>query len=171
MAKLAGADLSGCEMSEVDLTSADLTDTKLSGTQLSGANLDGARGGRAQRVAVMGPDGSESLRGTLTVGRPVVFALTAARALRLDRVLVQTNRKDSYCPKNMEVLAGPSAEGPWTSLLAFTGQRTRDEQTFAAPAGTPAITGFVQVVVHDTYGNQAEVMYIALEGEAWGPAA
>ena len=69
----------------------------------------------------------------------------------------------------MEVLTGPSPEGPWTSLLAFTVRQTTDQQTFVAPAGTPAITGFVQVVVHDTYGGEARVQSITLEGEAWGP--
>ena len=104
-----------------------------------------------------GPDGSGNLCVTLKLGRPVVFALTAARALRLDRVLVRNlhvnNNFADYIqhnPKKMEVLAGPSAEGPWTSVWAFTGRQTNAEQTFAAPAGTPAITGFVQVVVHDT---------------------
>lgn len=193
-AKLAGADLSGCELSGVDmtdadmtktnlsaadLTGADLTNTKLSGAQLSGAKLDGARGGRGHRVAVQGPHGSANFNGTLKVGRPLVVALTAARALRLDRVFVKNLYKNDASretnkrmySKNMEVLSGPSAKGPWTSVLAFTGRETADEQTFAAPAGTPLIIGFVQVVVHDTYGAEAYVESITLEGEAWGPAA
>ena len=42
---------------------------------------------------------------------------------------------------------------------------------FAAAPDAPALGGFVQVLVHDTYGGEAHVQEVSLEGEAWGPAA
>ena len=171
-AKLAGADLSGCYLSGVDLSSADLTNTNLKNTNLIGAKLAGARGGRAgARVAVTGLDGRAYLQNTLKVGQPVVFALTAARALRLAQVRVHNYYSDSNTAKRMAVLTGPAAAGPWTPVFEFTSAQTDSEQTFAAPADAPALAGFVQVVVHDTYGGNACVHSIVLEGAAFGPAA
>ena len=76
-----------------------------------------------------------------------------------------------YCAKRMEVCTGPAANGPWTSVATFTSAQTRDPQTFAAAPDAPALGGFVQVLVHDTYGGAAYVSKVSLEGEAWGPAA
>jgi hypothetical protein len=75
---------------------------------------------------------------------------------------------DQYCVKTMEVQTGPSATGPWTSVVKFTSRPTRQEQTFAAAADAPLLAGFVQVVVHDTYDDNAVVKSMALEGEGWG---
>ena len=66
------------------------------------------------------------------------------------------------------VLTGPAAEGPWTSVLRFTSANGFQEQTFAAAEGGPALAGFVKVVVHDTYGAEAFVDRMSLEGEAFG---
>ena len=68
----------------------------------------------------------------------------------------------------MEVQIGPSATGPWTSVVKFTSRQTKQEQTFVTASDTPLITGFVQVLVHDTYGGHACVNSMTLEGEAWG---
>jgi hypothetical protein len=71
----------------------------------------------------------------------------------------------------MEVQTGPSATGPWTSVVKFTSRQTKQEQTFAAAPDAPLLAGFVQVLVHDTYGGgnyQAYVESVALEGEGWG---
>ena len=68
----------------------------------------------------------------------------------------------------MEVLTGPAAEGPWTSVLRFTSAKGNQEQTFAAAEGGPALAGFVKVVVHDTYCYDAYVASMSLEGEAFG---
>ena len=76
-----------------------------------------------------------------------------------------------YNAKGMEVLTGPAAEGPWTSVLRFTSAKTNQEQTFAAAEGAPALDGFVKVVVHDTHGHDACVDSIWLEGEAFGDGA
>ena len=73
-----------------------------------------------------------------------------------------------YCGKAMEVQTGPSATGPWTSVVKFTSRQTKQEQTFAAAPDAPLLAGFVKVLVHDTYGGLAEVKSMALEGEAWG---
>ena len=70
----------------------------------------------------------------------------------------------------MEVLTGPAAEGPWTSVLHFTSAQTTSRQTFAAVEGAPALTGFVKVVVHNTYGGFAAVERMSLEGDAFGGA-
>ena len=122
----------------------------------------------------------------LQVNRPVVVALTAARALRLREVTV-VNESDLYCAKSMEVRTGPSADGPWTRVAAFTLRpRAGERQTFAAaPDGfsgskksietairaAPALAGFVQVVVLDTYRHTSRISSVELEGDAWGPAA
>jgi hypothetical protein len=50
----------------------------------------------------------------------------------------------------MEVLTGPAADGPWTSVATFTSDKTKDRQTFAAAPDAPALGGFVKVLVHDT---------------------
>jgi hypothetical protein len=71
----------------------------------------------------------------------------------------------------MEVLTGPAADGPWTSVATFTSAPTKDRQTFAAAPDAPGLGGFVQVRVHDTYRGRAFVHQVSLEGEAWGPAA
>ena len=68
----------------------------------------------------------------------------------------------------MEVLTGPAHEGPWTSFLQFTSQQTQSQQTFPAASDAPALSGFVKVVVHDTYGGGAQVYSMELEGEAFG---
>jgi hypothetical protein len=106
------------------------------------------------------------------VGKPVVFALTEPRALTLQRVSLCNyygdGDNDAYCAKAMEVQTGPSATGPWTSVVKFTSQRTKQEQTFAAAPDAPLLAGFVQVLVHDTYGQEALVTSMALEGEGWG---
>ena len=214
-AKLAGVDLSGADLSNADLSNTDLSNTdlrnadlrnadlsgaNLAAAALSGARLHGARGGRAVTV-LFGKEAQmiQPLQQALQVGRPVVVALTAARALRLREVTV-VNEGDLDCAKSMEVRTGPSADGPWTRVAAFTLRRRADErQTFAAaPDGfsgskksietairaAPALAGFVQVVVLDTfpyYGPQfgaqaggfrfSRVSSVELEGDAWGPAA
>jgi hypothetical protein len=124
------------------------------------------------------PANRKQLRDALKVGTPVVVALTAARALRLRSVAVVNSLDDrsgtghgKYCAKRMEVCTGPSSDGPWTSVATFTSAKTKDPQTFAAAPDAPALGGFVQVLVHDTYGGEAYVSKVSLEGEAWGPAA
>ena len=176
-ADLEGADLKGVNLSGADLRSADLTAAELSGARLCGAMLAGARGGRAATVQVQPANGA-SLRNALKVGSPVVVALTAARALRLRSVAVVNEHDDrtgpgsgKYNAKRMEVLTGPAADGPWTSVATFTSAKTSDRQTFAAAPDAPALGGFVQVLVHDTHGDSAYVQEVSLEGEAWGPAA
>ena len=101
----------------------------------------------------------------------MVVALTAARALRLRSVAVVNEHDSKNCAKRMEVCTGPSSDGPWTSVATFTSAKTKDPQTFAAAPDAPALGGFVQVLVHDTYGDEAYVREVSLEGEAWGPAA
>ena len=64
-----------------------------------------------------------------------------------------------------------AADGPWTSVATFTSAQTTNRQTFAAAPDAPTLGGFVQVLVHDTYGGDACVREVSLEGEAWGPAA
>ena len=135
--------------------------------------MGSARGGRAATVQVQ-PAGGKALRKALQVGSPVVVALAAARALRLREVAVVNGWVDGYpqyCPKRMEVRTGPSADGPWTPVAAFTAAQTRERQTFVAAPDAPALAGFVQVVVLDTYGGIPQVNAVALEGDAWGPAA
>ena len=117
------------------------------------------------------PAGGQALYNALKVGSPVVVALAAARALRLREVAVQNYSAGNSCPKRMEVRTGPSADGPWTPVAAFTSAQTKERQTFAAAPDAPALGGFVQVVVLDTYGDTAYVSSVALEGDAWGPAA
>ncbi len=182
-ADMSDADLSDCDLSGADLRSADLTAAELSGARLCGALLAGARGGRAATVKVHSGSHFGEKGGALKVGRPVVVALTVARALRLRSVAVVNlnvvNQDDDrrnpgngkYCAKRMELLTGPAADGPWTSVATFTSAKTSDRQTFAAAPDAPALGGFVQVLVHDTYGDQAWVKEVSLEGEAWGPAA
>jgi hypothetical protein len=76
------------------------------------------------------------------------------------------------CAKRMEVRTGPSSKGPWTSVGTFTSAQTKDRQTFAAAPDAPALGGFVQVLVHETYGgDESYIAEMWLEGEAWGPAA
>ena len=174
---LSEADLKDANLRKADLRSADLTAAELSGARLCGAMLAGARGGRAATVQVQ-PGGRKALTAALKVGKPVVVALTAARALRLRSVAVVNYYDDRSSPwygkynaKRMEVLTGPAADGPWTSVATFTSAKTKDRQTFAAAPDAPALFGFVQVLVHDTYGDAAWVEEVSLEGEAWGPAA
>jgi len=176
-ADLQAASLSNADLSGANLRSADLTAAELSGARLCGAMLAGARGGRAATVQVT-PANGQPLYNALKVGTPVVVALTAARALRLRSVAVANNVDDrnsawygKYCAKRMEVCTGPSSDGPWTSVATFTSAQTSDPQTFAAAPDAPALFGFVQVLVHDTYGDQSIVKEVSLEGEAWGPAA
>jgi hypothetical protein len=179
-ADLKDANLSKADLSKADLRSADLTAAELSGARLCGAMLAGARGGRAATVQVT-PAYGQALGQALQVGTPVVVALTAARALRLRSVAVVNqydNRSNAghgmfgkYCAKRMEVCTGPSSDGPWTSVATFTSAKTKDPQTFAAAPDAPALGGFVQVLVHDTYGGYASVNEVSLEGEAWVPAA
>jgi hypothetical protein len=176
-ADLSEADLSGADLSGADLRSADLTAAELSGARLCGAMLAGARGGCAATVQVQPANGA-TLMHALKVGTPVVVALTAARALCLRSVAVVNYHDDrsqpgygKYNAKRMEVLTSPAADGPWTSVATFTSAKTKDRQTFAAAPDAPALGGFVQVLVHDTYGDTAEVQEVTLEGEAWGPAA
>ena len=178
-AKLAGADLNNTDLSKTDLSNADLSNADLSNSDLrdadlsgaglaaaalSGARLQGARGGRAAKVQVQPAS-------ALKVGSPVVVALAAARALRLREVAVVNIYANTNCAKRMEVRTGPSADGPWTPVAAFTSAQTPARQTFAAAPDAPALGGFVQVVVLDTYGGRAYVNEVALEGDAWGPAA
>ena len=68
----------------------------------------------------------------------------------------------------MEVRTGPSATGPWTSVVKFTSRQTKQAQTFAAAPDAPLLAGFVQLLVQNTYGRGANVRSIALEGEGWG---
>jgi hypothetical protein len=100
----------------------------------------------------------------------VVFALTAPRALTLQRVTLCNTYGDGSvnCAKEMEVQTGPSATGPWTSVVKFTSRQITQEQTFSAAPDAPLLAGFVQVLVHDTYGGFAGVTSMALEGEGWG---
>jgi uncharacterized protein YjbI with pentapeptide repeats len=170
-ADLSEADMSNADLSGANLRSADLTAAELSGARLCGAMLEGARGGRAATVQVRGAN-------ALEVFTPVVVALTAVRALRLRSVAVVNQcapiRDYSYnnnCAKRMEVCTGPAANGPWTSVATFTSAKTKDRQTFPAAPDAPALCGFVQVLVHDTYGGLCYVNEVSLEGEAWGPAA
>ena len=77
-----------------------------------------------------------------------------------------------YCAKRMEVCTGPAANGPWTSVTTFTSVSKGGRQTFPAAPDAPALGGFVQVLVHDTYGgSHGGVNELSLEGEAWGPSA
>jgi hypothetical protein len=112
------------------------------------------------------------LSSALKVGSPVVVALTAARALRLREVaVVNWNVCDSKnYAKRMEVRTGPSADGPWTPVAAFTSAQTHQRQTFPAAPDAPTVAGFVQVVVLDTYGGNANVTSVELVGDAWGPS-
>ena len=171
-AVLKGADLSKCDLSGADLTGADLREAKLEGTNLSGATLCAALLHAAQgaRPATTLPVTNAS---HLKVGQPVVFALTAPRALTLRRVTLSNSFGDGdidhqHCAKAMEVQTGPSATGPWTSVVKFTSRQTKQQQTFAAVPDAPLLAGFVQVLVHDTYGRDAYVTSMALEGEGWG---
>ena len=129
--------------------------------------MQGARGGRHAAVPVASPKGE--LRDFLKVGAPVVMALTACAGLRLASVAL-TNQFDnnSLCARGMEVQTGPSEAGPWTSVLRFTSAQTTAPQTFAAPADAPVLAGYVQVLVHDTYGGEAIVKSMELAGTAWG---
>jgi hypothetical protein len=166
-AVLKGADLSECDLSGADLTCADLSEANLKGTTLHdttlcSAILHAAQGGRpattlpVPRIDILHVDG------------PVVFELTTARALTLQRVTLCNKYDDSDCAKEVEVQTGPSKTGPWTSVVKFTSQQTKEMQTFAAAPDAPLLAGFVQVLVHDTYGGFNAVKCMALEGEAWG---
>ena len=101
----------------------------------------------------------------------MVFALTAPRALTLQIVTLCNEdgdgSYDKHCAKAMEVQTGPSATGPWTSVVKFTSRQTTQEQTFAVAPDAPLLAGFVQVLVHDTYGGHTVVKSMALEGEGW----
>ena len=173
---LKGADLSKCDLSGADLTGADLREAKLEGTNLRDATLcaallHAAQGARPATTLSV-PGSNWTLPDNLKVGKPVVFALTAPRALTLQRVtllnLYGDGNSDQDCAKDMEVQTGPSATGPWTSVVKFTSRQTKQEQTFAAAPDAPLLAGFVQVLVHDTYGSDALVKSMALEGEGWG---
>jgi uncharacterized protein YjbI with pentapeptide repeats len=170
-AVLKGADLSKCDLSGADLTGADLREATLEGTNLRDATLCAAllHAAKGARPATTLPVTNAS---HLKVGQPVVFALTAPRALTLQRVTLCNQwgdgQEDKHCPKEMEVQTGPSATGPWTSVVKFTSRQTKQEQTFAATPDAPLLFGFVQVLVHDTYGGYAVVKSMALEGEGWG---
>jgi hypothetical protein len=141
---------------------------------LCAAILHAAQGARpATTLPVPGSYGNLfNASGNLKVGQPVVFALTAPRALTLQRVTLCNyygdGQHDCVCAKAMEVRTGPSATGPWTSVVKFTSRQTKQEQTFAAAPDAPLLAGFVQVLVHDTYGRYAYVTSMALEGEGWG---
>jgi hypothetical protein len=178
-ADLQGASLSDADLSGADLRSADLTAAKLSGARLCGAIMAGARGGCEARVQVKPADGT-SLYSALKVGNnPVVVALTEARALRLRSVAVANKFGNYNCAKHMEVLTGPAACCPWTSVANFTSSMTKQRQTFPVSPNAPALGGFIQVLVHDTYdagpdvcaGRSAYVNELELEGEACGPTA
>jgi hypothetical protein len=119
------------------------------------------------------PGSNRDLFRNLKVGQPVVFALTAPRALTLQRVTLRNlygdgngGKIEERCAKAMEVQTGPSATGPWTSVVKFTSRQTTQEQTFAAAPDAPLLAGFVHVLVHDTHGGDAVVISMALEGEA-----
>jgi hypothetical protein len=197
---LQSAHLSKCDLSGADLTGADLREAKLEGINLRDANLCAAilHAAQAARPATTLSvpvskgnffNNADNFKG----GHPVVFALTAPRALTLKRVTLcntfgDGDGNDAYCGKTMEVQTGPSATGPWTSVVKFTSLQTKQEQTFAAAPDAPLLAGFVKVLVHDTYGGNAigvmdEMMWrrtygfntwssyvksMALEGEAWG---
>jgi uncharacterized protein YjbI with pentapeptide repeats len=181
-AVLKGADLSKCDLSGADLTGSDLRETKLEGTNLrhatlSAAIMHAAKGARpATTLPVPGCNASNGHlfngSGLLYMGKPVVFALTAPRALTLQRVTVRNlygdGHHDMHCAKAMEVQTGPSATGPWTSVVKFTSRQTTQEQTFAAAPDAPLLAGFVQVLVHDTYGGAPHVTSMTLEGQGWG---
>jgi uncharacterized protein YjbI with pentapeptide repeats len=177
-AMLKGADLSKCNLSGADLTGADLREAKLEGTNLFDATLcaailHAAQGARpATTLYVPGIGNLFNASDSLKVGQPVVFALTAERALTLQRVTLCNSygdgHNDQHCPNAMEVQTGPSATGPWTSVVKFTSRQTTQEQTFAAAPDAPLLAGFVQVLVHYTYGGKAIVKRMALEGEGWG---
>ena len=70
------------------------------------------------------------------------------RALRLREVAVVVSGFLSsgqyYGAKRMEVRTGPSADGPWTPVAAFTSAQTKERQTFAAAPDAPALGWFVQ---------------------------
>ena len=168
-ANLRGATLEGADLADADMHSADLT-----GAVLCGAAMQGARGGRDAAVPVASPKGG--LISHLKVGKPVVMALTACAGLRLASVALtnqfgsESGHNASNCAQGMEVQTGPSAAGPWTSVLRFTSARTTAPQTLAAPADAPVLAGYVQVLVHDTYGGYAypRVTSMELAGTAWG---
>ncbi len=169
-AKLKNADLSGSDLSGVDLSRADLRGTILVNTNLQGANLEStnlqetnlcgailhtARGDRpATKVPVTSPSGK--LERDLKVGNPVVFELTAPRALTLRRVtlcILCDGDGDQSCDKQMEVQTGPSATGlSWTSVVkfTFTPRQRKQEQTFEVAPDAPLLTGFVRVLVCNT---------------------
>ena len=133
------------------------------GRQLGGRHLAG------QTTKVQVPGGDSSLCDTLKVGKPVMFALEPGamhlRAVSLCNIWQQIK---SDCARSMEVLTGPSQKGPWTSVLQFTSRQTKDQQTFLAVDDAPVLSGFIKVVVHDTYGGGAQVYSMELEGEAFG---
>jgi hypothetical protein len=133
--------------------------------------LQSALGGRAATVQVS-PAKGKSLISDLQVDSPVVMSLTAGRALRLQFVTVKTDLTDLNYAKCMEVLTGPAADGPWTSVATFTSAMTTTRQRFAVAPDAPGLCGFVQVRVHDTYGAPGRVHFeeVSLEGQAWGSA-
>ncbi len=138
------------------------------------ALLHAAQGARpATTLPVPGSNGNLfNASSNFKLGQPVVFALTAARALTLQRVTLCNvhgdGQNDGHCGKEMEVQTGPSATGPWTSVVKFTSRPTKQKQTFAASPDAPLLAGFVQVLVHDSHGQYAVVNSMALEGEGWG---
>jgi hypothetical protein len=88
--------------------------------------------------------------------------------MTLTSVTLCNTYDDTDCAKEMEVQTGPSTTGPWASVVKFTSLRTKEEQTFAAAPNAPLLAGFVQLLVHDTYGGFNSVKCMPLEGEAWG---
>jgi len=127
--------------------------------------LQGARWGRAATVDVVKAS-------SLKVERPMVFAFTQARDLCLESVTLCNQYDDHDCPKRMEVLTAPLATGPWTSVVSFISAQTNKEQVFTVALGAPVLVGFVQVVVHDTYGGSCVyVTSMSLQGVVWGPAS
>ena len=159
--------MTDANLEHANLECANLEGVKLAGAKMFGAQLTLARGVKSIKVPVQGQG---SLIDDLKVDKPVVFALTSACVLRLRAVRI-LHPYPQNITKNVEVLTGPAAEGPWTSVLCFTSRTTTSQQTFPAVEGASVLTGFVKVVVHDTYGGDARVRSMHLEGDAFGDGA
>ena len=104
-----------------------------------------------------------------------MFALEPT-VMRLRSVSLSCFSNRGTCGRRMEVLTGPAREGPWTSVFQFTSQNTNNPQTFSATDDTPALSGFVNVVVHDAHRHDGTAYTrresssggMKLEGEAFG---